>query len=193
MAADKRSTAGYLVANKKQTKVFPIAESIVVTQAGLVSDAQLLTKLIKAEIRLMEIQTHRKITVKEASNMLAGMSYSNIRRPSMVAGIVGFLIGGHDDQDGFSLYNIGVDGSLIKKDDFDSEGSGSVFALGVLESEYRQGMTTEEGVTLAQKAINSALQRDIATGNGIDIFVITDKGAKHVMTKHVNVGLPLIK
>ena len=193
MASDKRSTAGYLVANKKQIKVFQIAKKIVVTQAGLVSDAQLLTKLIKAEILLMEIQTHRNVTVKEAVNLLAGMSYSNIRRPSMVAGIVGFLAGGHDDQNGFSLFNIGVDGSLTKKDDFDSEGSGSVFAIGVLEDSFKPNMTKEEGIKLAERAINAALHRDIATGNGIDIFVINDKEAKHVMTKFVSTGLPLAK
>ena len=160
LAADKRVTAGYLIANKKFVKVHQVADKIGLTIAGLVSDAQLLTKLVRAEIKLMEIQTHRKLTVKEASNLLAGMNYSNIRRPSMVAGIVGFLIGGHDDQDGFTLYNIGIDGSIIKKDDYDSEGSGSVFALGVLESDYRPGLSTEEGIKLVQRAVNAALQRD---------------------------------
>jgi len=192
MAADKRVTAGHLIADKKFTKVSQIADNIAITMAGLVSDAQLLTRLIKAEIRLMEIQTHRKVTVKEAANLLAGMSYNNIRRPSMVAGIVGFLIGGHDDQDNFTLYNLGVDGSITEKK-YDTEGSGSVFAYGVLETEFKEGLSCEEGVKLAQKAINAAMQRDSASGNGIDIFVITPKGTKHVMTKLVNTGLPITK
>ncbi len=188
LAADKRSTAGYLVANKKQTKVFPIAPNIVVTQAGLVSDAQLLTKLIKAEIKLMEIQTGRAVTVKEAAHLLGGMLYSNIRRPSMVPGIVGFLLGGVD-KTGNALFNLGIDGSITDKDDFDSEGSGSVFALGVLESQFKPGMSVDDGIKLAEEAINAALQRDIATGNGIDIYVITEAGAKKVLTKEVNTGL----
>ena len=121
------------------------------------------------------------------------MNYSNIRRPSMVAGIVGFLIGGHDDQDGFTLYNIGIDGSIIKKDDYDSEGSGSVFALGVLESDYRPGLSTEEGIKLVQRAVNAALQRDAATGNGIDVYVINEQGTKHVLTKTIDTGLQLTR
>jgi len=193
LAADKRVTAGYLIANKKFVKVHQVADKIGLTIAGLVSDAQLLTKLVRAEIKLMEIQTHRKLTVKEASNLLAGMNYSNIRRPSMVAGIVGFLIGGHDDQDGFTLYNIGIDGSIIKKDDYDSEGSGSVFALGVLESDYRPGLSTEEGIKLVQRAVNAALQRDAATGNGIDVYVINEQGTKHVLTKTIDTGLQLTR
>ena len=190
MAADKRVTAGNLIADKNFTKVSQIADKIAITMAGLVSDAQLLTRLIKAEIRLMEIQTHRSVTVKEAANLLAGMSYSNIRRPTMVAGIVGFLIGGHDDHDGFTLYNLGIDGSITQKN-YDTEGSGSVFAYGVLETEFQENMSVEEGVKLAQRAINAAMQRDSASGNGIDIFVVSAKDTKHVMTKLVNTGIQI--
>ena len=57
VAADKRSTAGNLVANKRQVKVVQIADKMVVAQAGLVSDAQLLSKLIRAEVKLKDIQT----------------------------------------------------------------------------------------------------------------------------------------
>ena len=63
--------------------------------------------------------------------------------------------------------------------------------LGVLEADYRKDMSVEEGVKLVQKAINSALQRDIASGNGIDVYVINEKGVKHVLTKLVDTGLPL--
>ena len=188
MAADKRSTAGYMVANKRQKKIVQISDNMAVTQAGLVSDAQLLSKLIKAEIKLKDIQTRRHTTVKEAANLLAGMLYQNIRKMSMVPGIVGFLLGGFDKQ-GSQLYELGVDGSVTKFEDFASDGSGSVFALGVLETLYREGITVDEGVKLAEKAINAALKKDIATGNGIDIISLTSEGFKHILTKTVNTGL----
>ena len=56
------------------------------------------------------------------------MLYANIRRMSMVPGIVGFLLAGKDEQ-GFHLYDLGVDGSVTKSDDYVSDGSGSVFAI----------------------------------------------------------------
>ncbi len=188
MAADKRSTAGYMVANKRQKKIVQISDNMAVTQAGLVSDAQLLSKLIKAEIKLKDIQTRRHTTVKEAANLLAGMLYQNIRKMSMVPGIVGFLLGGFDNK-GPQLYELGVDGSVTKFEDFASDGSGSVFALGVLETLYQEGITVDEGVKLAAKAVNAALKKDIATGNGIDIISLTSEGFKHIMTKVVNTGL----
>lgn len=184
LAADKRSSAGYMVANKKQEKVEPITSNMAITHAGLVSDAQLLTKIIKAEIRLKDIQTGRKTTVTEASNLLAGLLYQNIRKMSMVPGIVGFLLGGYDKK-GPQLFELGVDGSVTKFDDFASDGSGSVYALGVLETLYQEGINIDEGIKLAVKAINASLKKDLATGNGIDVFTVTDTGVKKVLTKEV--------
>ena len=184
LAADKRSSAGYMVANKKQKKLIQIADNMAVTQAGLVSDAQLLAKIIKAEIKLKDIQTMRGTTVKEAANLLAGLLYQNIRKMSMVPGIVGFLLGGYDTEP--KLFELGVDGSVTRFDNFASDGSGSVFALGVLETLYQEGITVDEGIKLAVKAINAALRRDMATGNGIDVITVTSAGFKHIMTKEVD-------
>ena len=106
----------------------------------------------------------------------------------MVPGIVAFLLAG-SDKEGHQLYNLGIDGSITEKDDFDSEGSGSVFALGVLEAQYKKNMSTEEGIDLAMKSINSAMQRDVATGNGIDIWVVTEKGVRQAVRKEVDIGV----
>lgn len=182
MGADKRSSAGYLIANKRQTKIVKVDDYIAVTQAGLVSDAQLLSKLIKAELRLKNMRTERKATVKEAANLLAGMLYSNIRRPSMFMSVVGFLLGGFDKY-GPQLYNLGIDGSITQMYDYSTDGSGSVYAMGVLETLYKPEMTMEEGIELVVKAINAALQRDMATGNGIDVITIDKNGYKHQFTK----------
>ena len=183
LAADKRVTAGY-IANKHFKKISLITDNLAVTMAGLVSDAQLLTKLIKAELQLKDIQSGRVSTIKEAANLFAGMLYANIRRMTMVPGIVSFLAGGAD-QYGYHLYDLGVDGSVMKIEDFASDGSGSVFALGVLETLYKKGMTVDEGIKLAIKSINAALQRDTASGGGIDIVTITSKGAKQVLEKEI--------
>ncbi len=191
IAADKRSTAGGMVANKKQLKLVQIADNMVVAYAGLVSDAQLTARLIRAEIKLKDVQTGRLTTVKEAANLLAGMLYSLIRRPSMVPGVVAVLLVGSDAHNGHQLYNIGIDGSLTPKDDFDSEGSGSVFALGVLESQYKKNLGVDEGIELAVKSVNAALQRDIASGNGCDVWVVNEHGVKKVVQKEVDTGVRL--
>lgn len=189
LAADRRATAGFVV-NKKARKIIQINEDMAVTMAGLVSDAQLLSKLVKAEIKLKDLQSNRKSNIREAANLLGGMLYVNLRKMSMVPGIVGFLLGGRDNE-GFHLYDLGIDGSVTDVDDYVSDGSGSVFALGVLETLFKKGMSMDEGVKVAARAISAALQRDYNTGNGIDVMTITEKGVQMVLEKELNVKLDI--
>lgn len=188
LAADKRATAGNLIVDKRAEKVHLISNDIAVTIAGTVSDAQLLIKLIKAELKLKEIRTNKTPTIKESANLLGGLLYSNIRRMSMLPGIAHFLLGGKD-QEGVHLYDLFPDGSVTKIKDFVSSGSGSVIAYGVLESQYSPELTVEEGVKLVTRAVNAALQRDSASGGGIDIVTVIPREIKRVLQKEIKIEL----
>ncbi len=188
LAADKRVTSGYMVSFKKFQKILSITDNITVTVAGTVSDVQLLVKYVKAELRLKKIRTGREITVKEATNLLATMVYNNIRKMSLIPGISHFIVGGKDDS-GFHLYDLSPDGSIVGIDEYVSSGSGSSMAYGVFETLYSKSLSVSEGIKLAGKAINAAVQRDIASGNGIDIVTITKDGVKKVLTKEIDTGI----
>ena len=182
LSADKRATSGYLISWKKFDKVIPINENIVVTVAGTVSDVQLLVRYLKAELKLKDIRTGRETSLREASSLLANFVYNNIRRYSLIPGISHFIMAGKDST-GMHLYDISPDGSIVEVDDYISSGSGSVMAFGVLETLYRKGLTVDEGIKLAAKSINAAVQRDIASGNGIDIVTVTKDGVKKVYSQ----------
>lgn len=184
LGADRRASAGYMVADKRAKKVIKVNEEMAITIAGLVSDAQLLSKIIKAQLKLIEIRKGKKSSVNQAANLLAGLVYGNIRRMSMIQSIVGFLLAGKDEK-GFHLYTIGIDGSLAKMDEYVCDGSGMMFATGVLEANYKKNMQIDDGVKLAVQVLNAAMQRDIATGNGIDILTITKDGVKFVLRKEL--------
>lgn len=190
LAADKRATSGYLIAHKKFDKIINISENIAVTVAGTVSDVQLLAKYIKAELKLKQIRTDRESTVKEAANLLSMMVYNNIRKMSMIPGISHFIVGGKDEA-GFHIYDLSPDGSIAEIEDYNTSGSGSVMVYGVLETLYKQNMSIEEGITLAVKSINAAVQRDIASGNGIDVVTITKDGIKKVLSKEINTKIEI--
>jgi proteasome beta subunit len=103
----------------------------------------------------------------------------------MIPSIVATFVGGFNEDDGEELYNIGPDGSIIKVEDYYSMGSGSKFSIGLLERQYKKGMSLKEGVELAKEAIKSSTQRDIASGYGIDIFTITKSGIKRVVEQEI--------
>ena len=191
LGADKRTTAGgQLVANKKTDKVVMVTDDIWVTTAGGASDCQLLVKLAQAELGLKRMRVHRKATVEEAAHLMSRMVYNNLRKPSMIPGISHFLLGGKDAK-GHYLYDIFADGTLTLIDDFVGSGSGSIFAYGVLETLYNPEMTTEQGTTLVVKAINAAMQRDIFSGNGLDIIVVNKDGVKKVLEKEIDTGIKI--
>ncbi|HLD89148.1 MAG TPA: proteasome subunit beta [Candidatus Nanoarchaeia archaeon] len=184
LAADKRATVGYMIAHKKTEKIHTITDNIAVTMAGTASDAQLLIRLAKSELQLKRIRTGREPSVKEAANLFARMVYANIRKMSLIPGISHFVLGGKDI-DGFHCYDIFADGTVTEIDDFISSGSGSVFVYGVLETMYKKNMGVDDGVKLALKSLNAALQRDIASGDGYDIVSITKDGVKKVIEKEI--------
>ncbi len=188
LAADMRATAGNLIVNRRTDKIFSISDNMAITMAGTVSDAQLLTKLIKAELALLKIRNQREPTVKEAANLLSGMVYSNIRKMSMIPGIAHFIVGGKDET-GFYVYDIFPDGSIQKVTDFISSGSGSVFAYGVLETQFKKEMSVEQAAKLALKSINTSLKRDSASGDGVNIFQITSEGIKKLQPKTLDLEL----
>jgi len=106
----------------------------------------------------------------------------------MIPGISHFLMGGRD-KNGYHLYDIFPDGTITLIDDFVSSGSGSVMVYGVLETLYHENITTDEGVKLVLKSINASMQRDTYSGNGVDVVVINNEGAKKVFEKQLDTTL----
>jgi len=188
LAADQRATIGNFIADSKAQKIHEIRDDIAVTIAGSVSDAQLIIKLLKANIDLKDISSNMRTSLSEVAHFLSGMIYSNVRQFSSIPSISHFLMGGKDKA-GFGLYDIFADGSLTKCDEFISSGSGSVMAYGVLEADYKKGLSVDEGVKLAVKCLHSALRRDSASGSGIQVITITKTGIKKVLQKDLSVNL----
>jgi proteasome beta subunit len=181
MAADRRATAGNMIADKAVEKVKPVTKHICVTTAGSVSDLQLLFKYLSAELKIKHIRGGREATVREAANLLNNWVYNLIRS---TGGVAHFIVGGFDEKP--QLFDVYPDGSLMEQNDYVASGSGSVFALGVLESQYKKNMTQEEGLALTLKAMNAALARDSASGNGVDVLVIDKNGNRKIASKSVN-------
>lgn len=185
LAADMRATVGSMIDQTDIDKVFKITDNLALTMAGNVSSIQILIKHLQSEIKLREIRTGRKITVKEAVNMLRNWVYGIIRQPSMIPEIAHFLFAG-SDKHGTHLYDVFPDGSLMEISNFKSSGSGSVFAYGVLEADFKPDMTEKEGIDLAVKAISVAMRKDSGSGNGINVFVVDSVGVRKVLTKVVS-------
>ena len=186
MAADRKVTAGNLVMSKNYKKVVQVNDYLVSSWTGGVADAQRLGKIISAELRLKELRSKSRPTIKQAANLVATITYSNIRQPSMIPNIVGMLVAGFNEDGTIELYTVEPAGGIYKVDDYDANfGSGMPFVLGLLERQYKKGLSLKEGIELAVEAIKSSTQRDTGSGHGIDVFTITKDGIKKVIDQEI--------
>ncbi|MGC8993351.1 MAG: archaeal proteasome endopeptidase complex subunit beta [Candidatus Aenigmatarchaeota archaeon] len=179
LAAEKKSTLGYLVASKESEKIIPLDTHIAMTIAGASGDAQVLARYLKAEFKLFEIEHRRKITVRGAAVLLSNILQGSKYFPYYVQ----LIIGGVDDS-GPHIFDLDAIGGIEEDKKFVSTGSGSPIALGVLEDQYKEGMSIEEGKELAVRAIKAAIERDIGSGGkSVDIAIITKDGVKVITEK----------
>jgi proteasome beta subunit len=186
MASDRQMTVGNLVMAKDFRKTVQINDYLLISFTGMVSDAQRVPKLLAAELKLKELRSKSRPTVKQAASLLANMSYAGIRQPSMIPQQAGFLLGGFNEDGSSELYTIEPAGSVVKVENYDANfGSGMPFVLGLLERQYKKDMTIQEGVELAKESIKSSTQRDVNSGYGMDIFAITKEGIKQIVEQEI--------
>jgi proteasome beta subunit len=187
IGADRRSTAGNIVMSKNSKKAIPINDYLVVAGAGVASDIDLAQRVFSAELKIKELKTKSRPTVKEAASLFGMMSYRNIRTPTMIPNIVGLLLAGYDENGKASLYTIEPAGGVYEVEDYDANfSSGMPYILGFLERQWKTDLTVKEGVELAVEALKSSTQRDTASGNGIDIFTVTKDGIKKVISQKIS-------
>ncbi|MBU3907429.1 MAG: proteasome subunit beta [Nanoarchaeota archaeon] len=186
MAADRQTSLGEsIVASKKTLKVVKINDYVAIAEAGVVSDIQLLIKLLRAELRLKELKSRSRPTVKQSANLMASLVYNNIRKYSTIPGITAFLIAGFDKNGSTKLFSLDPAGALMEEEEYYSNGSGQTFILGLLERQYKKDMTIKQGVELAIECLKSSTQRDMGSGYGIDVFSITKDGIKREVSQEI--------
>ena len=172
LAAERRVTYGYFVMSKSGKKVFKIADKIGAACAGIVADMQILTREVGAYLNLYTYEREQSVTVRTAAKLMGSMLFERRYFPYLAQTIVGGI-----DESGPKLFVLDPLGSVIE-DKFTAVGSGSEIAMGLLETDFKEGLTVDDARGLVKKAVKAASARDIGSGEGIDILVITNSGIK---------------
>lgn len=172
LTADKRASMGYLVANKNAKKIYKIDDNLGLTIAGMVADAQELVRILKAQVELYKVTREAdRMNVEQVTTLLSNVMYAKKIFPYYVQ----LLLGGVDTEP--RLYSFDPFGGIGVEDRV-ATGSGSPIAYGVLEDRYKKKKTVENNLPIAVKALRAAMERDIATGDGISVTTVTEKGYK---------------
>ncbi len=169
---DRRATWGYTVTNKTTQKLFKITDNIGMAAYGLIGDFQFVSRVLKAQAALYELEANDKISTKSIAKMVSNMLYSRKMAPLYTNLIIAGV-----DKEGPKVYTLDALGSLIPEE-FGATGTGMLLSMGILEADYKPDMSIEDGVKLVEKAIRNSIKRDAMSGNGIDLLIITKDGSE---------------
>jgi proteasome beta subunit len=170
MATDMRASLGNMVSSKTVQKVEQVHPTGALTIAGSVSAAQSLIDTLQVEANLYD---------NRRGEVMSMTALSTLTRNLLRSGaffIVVPVLGGVDDE-GAHVYSMDALGGTTEED-YAVSGSGSQFALGVLERDYSADLSIDEARDVAIRSLKSAVERDTASGNGLNLATVAEDGVE---------------
>ncbi|XP_057530254.1 proteasome subunit beta type-7-A-like [Amaranthus tricolor] len=177
LGADTRATEGPIVADKNCEKIHYMAPNIYCCGAGTAADTEAVTDMVSSQLKLHRYHTGRESRVVTALTLLKSHLFRYQGHVSAA------LVLGGVDVTGPHLHTIYPHGSTDTLP-FATMGSGSLAAMAIFESKYREGLSREEGIKLVCEAISSGIFNDLGSGSNVDVCVIT-KGNVDYLRNHV--------
>ena len=171
MASERRIAYGNFVVSKNTKKTFKITDFVGACCAGMVADMQVLAMQMRSLTKIRKMELKREIPPNSVAKMMSSLMYERRYYPLLTQ----VIVGGVDAES--VIYTLDPLGSVLP-DDYAAVGTGAEMALGVLDQEFKPKMTEKDAVNLAVKSIKSAIMRDNASGDGIDVLVVDKNGTR---------------
>ncbi|CAL4965765.1 unnamed protein product [Urochloa decumbens] len=176
LGADTRATEGPIVADKNCEKIHYVAPNIYCCGAGTAADTEAVTDMVSSQLELHRYATGRESRVVTTLTLLKSHLFRYQGHVSAA------LVLGGVDCTGPHLHTVYPHGSTDTLP-FATMGSGSLAAMSVFESKYKEGLTREEGIQLVSDAICAGINNDLGSGSNVDVCVIT-KGTTEYLRNH---------
>lgn len=169
LAAEKRVSFGNFVVNKNIKKTFTVTDQVGAACAGMVADMQILVRQVEALSKIRRLETRRSVPPNSVAKLMSVIMFERRYFPLLTQ----VIVGGIDAKS--EIYTLDPLGSVLP-DDYAAVGTGAELALGIIDAEYKPDMSEEKAKELAVRAIKSAIQRDAASGDGIDVLSVSKNG-----------------
>lgn len=164
IAGDRRATEGYTIASRRMDKVYAADQWSGVAIAGAAGPAMEMVRLFQTELEHYEKTEGVRLSLDGKANKLAQMIRSNLGAAMQGFVVVPIFAGWDLRQQRGRLFKFDVAGGRYEEADFNTTGSGSVHARNWMKAGWREGMTSDQGVDLALRALFQAADEDAATG-----------------------------
>ncbi|KAL6046046.1 Pbf1p [Balamuthia mandrillaris] len=183
VAGDTRLSTGYSISTRHGRKVLKLTEKAVIATSGMQADQGALHKVLQARLQTYEYEHRKPMSTPAIAQLLSTTLYHKRFFPYYTFNV----LGGLDEEGRGVVYSYDAVGSF-ERVNYSSSGTGQQLLQPLLDNQIgwkdqvatklKPRLTQEETVDLLKDIFTSAGERDIYTGDSVDIIVIDASGVK---------------
>lgn len=170
IGADSRTSLGTYIPSRFTDKLTPLTDYIYCCRSGSSADTQAIAKLVSNKLLEIESINEKKVSVAVAAKLASTIISDN---PTLLAGLI---LAGYDDK-GPSIFSVNLGGATLERE-WAIGGSGSGYIYGYCDSNFKSGMTLEEGIQFVKNAVTHAIKRDNHSGGCVRMAFIGRDGVQ---------------
>merc|ERR1711871_858633 len=183
IAGDTRMVKGYGIASRGLQRIFKLTDKCVLATSGFQADGDYLVKMMRTRLVMYKHQTGDDMSTEAIAHMLSTILYGRRFFPLYTFNI----IGGMDSEGKGALFTYDAIGSY-ERSPSSALGSASAHVAPLLdcEADYKHQsdaatkppLNVDQAAALIKDGLTSAAERDVNTGDGAIMFVMTNEGIK---------------
>jgi 20S proteasome subunit beta 6 len=186
VAASTRLSSGYSILTRESSKIVQLSNNVVIVSAGFQADIRTLQKTMQARNIQFQHAHRRPMSVNAVAQLLGNTLYYKRFFPYYAWN----LVAGLDDEGKGAVYTYDPVGSF-ERTGYSCQGSGKDLMQPVLDNQLKAAsplvlppqpsvtnLPVEQAVDLVKDAFVAAGERDIYTGDAVEILVITRTGVQ---------------
>jgi len=187
IAADTRMSTGFSILTRAHSKICKLSDKCLLASAGFSADAKTLQKTLTSRQVIFKHNHGKNMSCKAMAQLLSNTLYYKRFFPYYTFN----LVGGLDEEGAGAVYTYDAIGSY-ERTNYSCQGSGQGLIMPILDNQLKAvspllhppvnsatPLSQEEAVDLVRDCFATAGERDIYTGDSVDIYVINSTGVHH--------------
>jgi proteasome beta subunit len=169
VAGDRLATMNYMVGSRDIQKVYATDDHSLMAIAGAAGPSIEMARLLRVQFEHYEKIEGEPLELEGKANTLSGLIRQNL--PAAMQGLVVVpIFAGYDRRRRIGrVWKYEITGARFEEQEYDSVGSGSIFAKESLKKRWKSGANREHALAMVVEALTDAADEDRATG-GIDVL-----------------------